>query len=83
MSTSKIVLITLGAFWALFIIAMCVIFCVKGSTPDTLIQCVLGGSGVEVAAITAIKISKVLSGKDDFIVMPGEEKRKNNADSQG
>ena len=67
MNTSKIVLITLGVFWALFIIAMCVIFLVKGDTPDTLIQCVLGGSGVEIFALAAIKISKIFSGET-----PGE-----------
>ena len=62
MKTSNVVLIVLGLFWAAFIITMIVVFCVKGSVPDTLIQCVLGGSGVEVFALTAIKISKVMSG---------------------
>ena len=70
--TSHIVLLALGVFWALFIVAMCVIFCVKGSTPDTLIQCVLGGSGVEIFALAAIKISKIFSGENHHIIAPGE-----------
>ena len=85
MNTSKVVLIALGVFWALFIIAMCVIFCIKGDTPDTLIQCVLGGSGVEIFALAAIKISKIFSGEN--IITPGEGEDSNGiqhyADSLG
>ena len=61
--TSNIVLVILGLFALLFIVTMTVIFCVKGSVPDTLIQYTLGAGGVEAAALSAIKISKELKGK--------------------
>ena len=57
--TSNIVLVVLGVFALAFIIAMIVIFCVKGSVPDTLIQYTLGAGGIEAAALSAIKITKV------------------------
>ena len=64
MSTSNRVLVVLGVFALAFIVAMIVIFCVKGSVPDTLIQCVLGAGGVEASALAAIKAVKVWTGKD-------------------
>ena len=60
-STSSVVLITLGVFMAVFISAMTVIYCVKGSTPDTLIQCVMGGGSFEALLTAGIRISKVIS----------------------
>lgn len=60
--TADRVLIILGLFLLVFIVTMTVIFCVKGSTPDVLIQCVLGGSGLEALVLAAIKISKVRAG---------------------
>ena len=60
--TSNIVLLALGLFALVFIVAMTVIFCVKGSVPDTLIQYTLGAGGVEAAALSAIKISKTVKG---------------------
>lgn len=66
-SKSDIVLLVLGIFLLVFIVAMTVIFCVKGSTPDTLIQCVLGTGGLEALVLAGIKISKVIAGKK-----PGE-----------
>lgn len=59
--TSNVVLLALGLFALGFIVAMTVIFCVKGSVPDTLIQCTLGAGGVEALLLAGIKISKVLS----------------------
>ena len=66
MKTSNIVLLVLGVFIAAFIISMIVVFCVKDSVPDTLIQYTLGAGGVEVLALACIKISKaVVGGKTD------------------
>lgn len=62
-NTSAKVLIILGAFLLAFVVCMIVIFWVKGSVPDTLIQCVLGSGGLECVALAGIKISKVISGQ--------------------
>ena len=61
--TSNLVLLIIGIFILAFIVAMTVIFCVMGSTPDTLIQYTLGAGGLEVLLLAAIKISKVVSGE--------------------
>lgn len=60
--TSDVVLLALGLFAFGFIVAMTVIFCVKGSVPDTLIQYTLGAGGVEALLLAGIKISKVRAG---------------------
>ena len=60
--TSNVILVALGLFAAAFIVAMTVIFCVKGSVPDTLIQYTLGAGGVEALLLAGIKISKVRAG---------------------
>lgn len=60
--TSDVVLLVMGIFAAAFIVAMTVIFCVKGSVPDTLIQYTLGAGGVEALLLAGIKISKVRAG---------------------
>lgn len=60
--TSNLVLVALGVFALAFIVTMIVVFCVKGSVPDTLIQYTLGAGGVEAAALSAIKIAKVKCG---------------------
>ena len=62
--TSNVILLVLGLFAAAFIMAMTVIFCVKGSVPDTLIQYTLGAGGVEALLLAGIKISKVRAGGD-------------------
>lgn len=67
MKTSNRVLLAMGLFAGVFIIAMTVIFCVKGSVPDTLIQYTLGAGGVEALLLAGIKISKVKAGEK-----PGE-----------
>lgn len=61
--TSNLILGLIGVFIMTFIISMEVIFCVKGSVPDTLIQYTLGAGGVEVVLLAAIKISKVVVGE--------------------
>lgn len=62
MKTSNLVLLALGLFAGTFVIAMTVIFCVKGAVPDTLIQYTLGAGGVEALLLAGIKISKIISG---------------------
>lgn len=61
--TSNTVLLVLGIFVVTFIISMEVIFCIKGSVPDTLIQYTLGAGGLEVLVLALIKISKVVVGE--------------------
>lgn len=61
--TSNVILLALGLFALAFIVAMSVIFCVKGAVPDTLIQYTLGAGGVEALLLAGIKISKVVSGE--------------------
>lgn len=68
MKTSNLILLALGVFALGFIVAMTVIFCVKGAVPDTLIQYTLGAGGVEALLLAGIKISKVKAGDK-----PGEE----------
>ncbi len=62
--TSNLILAVLGGFLLAFILAMIVIFCVKGAVPDTLIQYTLGAGGVEALLLAGIKISKVLKGDE-------------------
>jgi hypothetical protein len=61
-NTSNLVLLILGLFVLAFIVTMIIIFCVKGSCPDTLIQYTLGAGGIEALALAAIKIVKVKNG---------------------
>ena len=61
MKTSDMVLLCMGVFAFGFVVAMTVIFCLKGATPDTLIQYTLGAGGVEALLLAGIKISKVLA----------------------
>ena len=63
LNTSEKVLIQLGVFLVVFIVCMIVIFCVKGSVPDTLIQYTLGSGGVECVVLAGIKISKIIAGE--------------------
>ena len=57
------ILLAMGLFAFGFIVTMIVIFCVKGSVPDTLIQCTLGSFAVELFSLARIKISKVKTGE--------------------
>lgn len=64
MKTRNKILIIVSIFLLVFIIAMTVIFCVKGSVPDTLIEKVLGVGGVVDVMTAAITIAdKVLKRK--------------------
>ena len=62
MKTSDKVLLLMGLFALVFVVAMTAIFCVKGAVPDTLIQYTLGAGGVEALLLAGIKISKVITG---------------------
>ena len=59
------VLLTIGVFLGLFIIAMVVLFCIYQSVPDTLIQCVLGSSAIELLLMAWITVTKKKLGVDD------------------
>lgn len=64
MKTRNKILIIVSIFLLVFIIAMTVIFCVKGSVPDTLIDKVLGVGGVvDVMTATITIADKVLKHK--------------------
>lgn len=64
MKTRNKILIIVSIFLLVFIIAMTVIFCVKGSVPDTLIDKVLGVGGVvDVMTATITIADKVLKRK--------------------
>lgn len=65
MKTSNLILLAMGLFAVAFIVAMTVIFCIKDSVPDTLIQYTLGAGGVEALLLAGIKISKVRAREKD------------------
>ena len=44
---------------------MIVVFCVKGSVPDTLIQYTLGAGGIEAVVLAGIKIAKTISSEKE------------------
>lgn len=55
------------SYWLIFVVTMTVIFCIKGSVPDSLIQFGLGGGAVELACTAAIEIlSNKKGGKDEI-----------------
>lgn len=60
-----IILILMGIFLFLFTITMIVIFCVKGATPDTLIDrvitCCIGEGGI----MGMIQVAKVIKDKKE------------------
>lgn len=64
MKTRNKILLAVGLFLAAFIVAMTVIFCVKGSVPDTLIQMVLGAGGLEAWLLKSITTKKIETGYD-------------------
>lgn len=65
MKTMNRILLWLAVFLAAFIITMIVIFCIKDSVPDTLIQMVLGAGGIEAVATAAIKIAQDATDKKE------------------
>lgn len=58
LGTMDLILLLIGVFLAVFTAVMIVIFCITGSTPDTLITCVFGICGVEGGVMGWIKTSK-------------------------
>lgn len=65
LNTLMKVLISLALFLLAFIVSMIVIFCVKGSVPDVLIEAVLDGSKLEAFLCAAIQITNIITGKKD------------------
>ena len=55
--------IAVMVYWFTFVVAMTVIFCVKGIVPDTLIQYGLGGGAIELVCTALIEIVKEREGK--------------------
>lgn len=60
----KIILI-IGIVWLLMIPTMIVIFLIKGAIPDTLVQCVMGSSSIELIVAAWIKTTKVKKGENN------------------
>ena len=60
MKTRNKILIIVSIFLLVFIIAMIIIFCVKGTVPDTLIEKVLGVSGVVDVMTAAITVADMV-----------------------
>ena len=54
----KKIVIGILLYWLIFVTAMIVIFCIKSSVPDTLIQYALGGGAIELLATSLIEIFK-------------------------
>ena len=70
----KKIVIGIFLYWLIFVTVMVVIFCIKSSVPDTLIQYALGGGAIELLATSLIEIFKhkydlSAGGGDDI---PGE-----------
>lgn len=70
----KKIVIGIFLYWLIFVTVMIVIFCIKSSVPDTLIQYALGGGAIELLATSLIEIFKhkydlSAGGGDD---VPGE-----------
>ena len=55
--------IAVMVYWTTFVVAMTVIFCFKGTVPDTLIQYGLGGGAIELVCTALIEIVKEREGK--------------------
>ena len=54
----KKIVIGIFLYWLIFVTVMVVIFCIKSSVPDTLIQYALGGGAIELLATSLIEIFK-------------------------
>lgn len=80
MNTSNRVLIILSIFMLMFIVTMIVIFCIKGSVPDTLIQYTLGAGGVEALLLAGIKVSKVVTNSRNSTDKVADEEEEVNDD---
>lgn len=64
MKTLDKVLIIVGAFIAVFIIATVIIYTVKDWQYDTLIPCVVGGGVLEAINTMIITVNKIKNGKE-------------------
>lgn len=73
MKTLDKVLIIIGVFLALFIIATVVIYTWNGWQYDTLIPCVVGGSALETINTMIITVNKIRRGRygDEIINSEG------------
>ena len=60
MKTRNKILIIVSIFLLVFIVAMVIIFCVKGTVPDTLIEKVLGVGGVVDVMTAAITVADMV-----------------------
>ena len=58
MRTLKKIVIGIFLYWLIFVTVMVMIFCIKSSVPDTLIQYALGGGAIELLATSLIEIFK-------------------------
>ena len=65
-------------YWIAFVIVTWVVFCIKDSIPDTLVQVGLGGGAVELVATAAIEILSNGRKKDET---PTEDIEPDNPDS--
>ena len=59
MRTRNKILLATAIYLLVFSIAMIVIFCCKGSVPDTLISCTLGVGGVVDVMTTVVTLASV------------------------
>lgn len=60
--TSKLILLVLGGLLIAFVLKMINLYETTGGIPDTLVQCVLGTSVLELAFTAWITVSKVKKG---------------------
>lgn len=65
LKTLDLILLVIGIFLGLFIVAMIVLFICFQSVPDVLIQCVCGSSSIELIITAWITIQKRKSGVND------------------
>lgn len=65
--TLDLIIFLLAVFMFLFICTMIYIFWVKGSVPDTLITCVMGGGAVEAISTAWITVAKKKYMKDSEV----------------
>ena len=70
--TLTVSLLAVGVFCVAFIITMIVIFCFKGSVPDTLIQYTLGAGGLEAFFCAVIQCVNTIFKKDKQDETEGE-----------
>ena len=72
MKALTVSLLAVGVFCMAFIVAMIVIYCIKGSVPDALIQYTLGAGGFEALFCTVIQCVNTVFKKDKQDETEGE-----------